>query len=193
MSEHEQRAIRKEAGLNIDPETAEMTWQHGSGLDPYGLHDLTHEKDDYVQRNYFARSPGSEVWVWFGDLPDKIRDALWEKHKSRLAYPAGSGFGPLPPGHDIEINCTSKRPRYLIAAREVLRPDAAYDLVYLKFDRGPSGGGQAEMMGWEWGRKLLRAPVKDFGYGVLSHYIPVRELRPEDELRMLVEQAYGRA
>jgi hypothetical protein len=56
MSEHEQRAICKAAGLNIDPETAEVLWEHGSGLDPYGLYDLTHEKDDYVQRNYFEEA-----------------------------------------------------------------------------------------------------------------------------------------
>ena len=38
---------------------------------------------------YFARSPGSDVWVLFGDLPDAIESALREKHKSKLAFPAG--------------------------------------------------------------------------------------------------------
>src|SRR5262249_48823397 len=44
---------------------------------------------------YFARSPGSEVWVWFGDLPDAIEDALWKKHKRKLMFPAGLEDVPL--------------------------------------------------------------------------------------------------
>jgi hypothetical protein len=87
-------AIRKEAGLKIDPETAEVMWQYELTLDPYGVYPDLPEEYQQVGREYFARSPGSDVWVWFGDLPDAIRGALWEKHKSRLAFPAGlPGFG----------------------------------------------------------------------------------------------------
>ena len=82
-------AIRKEAGLKIDPETAEVEWTYAQTLDPYGVyHDLPEEYWQ-VGREYFVRSPGSDVWVWFGDLPDAIRSALWEKHESKLAFPAG--------------------------------------------------------------------------------------------------------
>jgi len=70
-------AVRKEAGLKIDPETAEVSWEHGSVRDPYGLYDLTGEEDN-IGRNYFARSPGS-VWVSFHDLPDVVRDRLWAR------------------------------------------------------------------------------------------------------------------
>ena len=38
---------------------------------------------------YPARSPGSDVWVWFDDLPEKVREALWERHKSKRAFRAG--------------------------------------------------------------------------------------------------------
>jgi hypothetical protein len=81
-------AIRKEAAVNIDPETAEVFWEYGSVRDPYGLYDLTNEEDN-VGRNYFARSPRSDVWVHFGDLPKATREALWKKHSSKLAFPAG--------------------------------------------------------------------------------------------------------
>ena len=47
------------------------------------------EECDCVGRVYFARSPGSDVWVNFYDLPEATRDALWEKHGSKLAFPAG--------------------------------------------------------------------------------------------------------
>jgi hypothetical protein len=38
---------------------------------------------------YFARSPGNDVWINFRDLPEATRTELWEKHKSKLAFPAG--------------------------------------------------------------------------------------------------------
>jgi hypothetical protein len=82
-------AIRKEAALHIDPETAEVMWTWGETLDPYGIEpDLPNELRQ-IGREYFARSPGSDVWVWFGDLPDNIGDPLWEKHRYQLAFPAG--------------------------------------------------------------------------------------------------------
>ena len=40
----------------------------------------------------------------------------------------------------------------------------------------------AELLGWEWGKILKKAPSKDFGYGIINHYIPRENLRPIDEL-----------
>src|SRR5262249_28742418 len=82
-------AIRKEAGLKIDPETAEVEWLYAQTLDPYGVYPELPEECQQVGREYFACSPGSDVWVNFGDLPEATRDALWKKHRSKLAFPAG--------------------------------------------------------------------------------------------------------
>jgi hypothetical protein len=82
-------AIRKEAALRIDPDTAEVDWTYAQTLDPYGLDPELPEEFHQVGREYFARAPGSDIWVWFGDLPKATEDALWEKHKRRLAFPAG--------------------------------------------------------------------------------------------------------
>jgi hypothetical protein len=79
--------IRKEAGLKIDPATAEVFWTYVQTLDPYGVQP---DPPTYqVERGYFARSPGSDIRVNFGDLPEATRDALWEKHKRKIAFPAG--------------------------------------------------------------------------------------------------------
>jgi hypothetical protein len=86
-------AIRKEAGLKIDPATAEVDWCYGQILDPYEVDPNLPEECYQVGRLYFARSPESGVWVSFYDLPEAIRDALWEMHKSKLAFPAGLHFG----------------------------------------------------------------------------------------------------
>jgi hypothetical protein len=92
VTDHERKiwlAIRKEAGLKIDPETAEVEWIYAHTLDPYGVYPELPEECQQVGREYFARSPGSDVWVDFGDLPEATRDALWKKHRSKLAFPAG--------------------------------------------------------------------------------------------------------
>ena len=82
-------STRKEAGLKIDPETAEVDWNYAQTLDPYGVDPDLPEEYQQVGREYFARSPGSDVWVLFADLPEATRDALWAKHKRKLAFPAG--------------------------------------------------------------------------------------------------------
>jgi hypothetical protein len=82
-------AARKEAALHIDPETAEVEWWYALTLDPYGVLPELPEECRQVGREYFARSPGGDVWVEFGDLPETTKDALWKKHRSKLAFPAG--------------------------------------------------------------------------------------------------------
>jgi hypothetical protein len=80
---------RKEAGRHIDPDTAEVFWMYAQTGDPYGVYPELPEECWQVGREYFARSPGADIWVCFGDLPEVTRDALWEKHGSKLAFPGG--------------------------------------------------------------------------------------------------------
>jgi hypothetical protein len=82
-------ADRTAEGLKIDPRTAEVTWNYTQVLDPYGIHDDLPPEADCVGRSYFARAPGSKIWVEFGDLPSETYDALWDAHKHELAFPAG--------------------------------------------------------------------------------------------------------
>jgi hypothetical protein len=42
-------AVRKEAGLKIDPETAEVDWDYGLDLDPYGVYDEWELPEEYHQ------------------------------------------------------------------------------------------------------------------------------------------------
>jgi hypothetical protein len=79
MTIEEWLAIRKEAGLKIDPETAEVCWRYAQVLDPYGVFPELAKEYDCVGRQYFARSPESDVWVSFHDLPKATVDALWKK------------------------------------------------------------------------------------------------------------------
>lgn len=81
--------IRKDAGRTIDSETAEVMWVYAQTVDPYGVYPEPPDECWQVGRSYFARSPGSDIWVWFGDLPQETHDRLWKTHQSKLAFPAG--------------------------------------------------------------------------------------------------------
>jgi hypothetical protein len=83
------RSTREKAGRQIDPETAEVFWDYAQTMDPYGIDPDLPEELQQIGREYFARAPGSKMWVWFGDLPEATSAALREKHKQNLAFPAG--------------------------------------------------------------------------------------------------------
>jgi hypothetical protein len=80
-------AVRKEAGLKIDSGTAEVMWVYSDIGDPYGV--LPSLQEGCIGRVEFARSPDSDIWVCFDDLPDETRTALWKMHSSSLSFPAG--------------------------------------------------------------------------------------------------------
>jgi hypothetical protein len=84
-------AIRREAGLRIDPETAEVLWEYAQTFDPYGVNPGLPEQCQQVGREYSAGSPGSDIWTWFGDLPDATRTALWEN--TDQSWPFLQDFG----------------------------------------------------------------------------------------------------
>jgi hypothetical protein len=87
-------AIRKEAALRIDPETAEVEWIYADIGDPYGVHNLPAE-GCCAGRVYFARSPESDIWVCFDDLPEMVHDALWDRLQ-RKAGVSGRARGATP-------------------------------------------------------------------------------------------------
>jgi hypothetical protein len=79
MPKEQWLAIRKQAALQIDPETAEIDWIFAQVCDPYGVDPDLPEEYRAIGRAYFARSPGGDIWVSFDDLPEMVRDALWKK------------------------------------------------------------------------------------------------------------------
>jgi hypothetical protein len=94
-------ALLKIAGQQIDPDTAEVFWTYGLTLDPYGVYPDLPEEYQQVGREYFARAPGTKVWVSFHDLPQGTRDRLWARHSRKLAFPAGfEGLEELKQGSD---------------------------------------------------------------------------------------------
>jgi hypothetical protein len=85
------KAKCREEGLKIIAETAETTWSYTQVLDPYDFFDEIPPEADCVGRSYFARNPGSDIWVEFGDLPDETREKLFRAHHLDLGVLMRSG------------------------------------------------------------------------------------------------------
>jgi hypothetical protein len=93
-------AIRKEAGREIDPETAEVHCIKTAHIDPYGIYPELREYEGGIGKVYFARSPESDVWVVFSDLPRATAAALSEKLRMRGRAEL-EALGLLPPSDDV--------------------------------------------------------------------------------------------
>ena len=73
------RAIFKEAAKTINPATAKVMCARVQVIDPYGILDPFPEEGDCIGKDYFARAPGSDIWVVFSDLPQSVVDELWKR------------------------------------------------------------------------------------------------------------------
>jgi hypothetical protein len=83
--EHQEFLVRvREAGHKINPEAAKIRAEIGNVLNVYRLDPFG--EDNYGAVNYFAFEPESELWVWFGHIPEPIRNRLEARlHNGELA------------------------------------------------------------------------------------------------------------
>lgn len=72
---------------------------------------------------------------------------------------------------------TARKPFYLIEEQGKVACDLYVLAQYFDDTR------KAELLGWEWGQVLARAPVRDFGHGIINHFIPRDQLKSMAELR----------
>src|SRR4051794_12125572 len=71
--------IRKAEGLKIDPETAEVDWAYRYTTDPCGVEKDLPDQCKQIGREWFARAPGSDIWVSFHDIPTALIPALRQR------------------------------------------------------------------------------------------------------------------
>jgi len=75
-------ATRKAAGRAIDIETCELGYRYAYDPDPYGVPELLgelHPEERSIGKSWFVRSPESRGWVYEGDLPVHIAEAMYHR------------------------------------------------------------------------------------------------------------------
>lgn len=81
----------------------------------------------------------------------------------------------IPLAFTFNVKC-AEIPKYLIHEFGKVVADIYVLGQYLKPAK------RCRFLGWETGEKLRAAPFKDFGYGIINHYIAREELRPMSEV-----------
>jgi hypothetical protein len=114
MTNEQWLAIRKEAAVKIDPETAEVCWTYTNICDPYGVYP---DVEVCVAKVFFARPSGSDVWVTFNDLPDATIRALEDKQAARRASPEPTV--------------------YRRATELLIKDENQYDCVHVRIEHAP--------------------------------------------------------
>jgi hypothetical protein len=71
--------MRKEAGLRVDPETAEICREWRESFDPYDVLGSVPPECQSVGSEWFARAPSTNEWVLFEHLPPATRAMLMAK------------------------------------------------------------------------------------------------------------------
>ena len=99
---------------------------------------------------------------------------IWPNTKTLVSGEGGIDFT-VPIRFTVDVK-TARHPHYLLHKQGKEFADIFVLARYNDETR------KSELVGWEWGAKLQNAPVKDFGHGVLSHYLSVSELRRMVEL-----------
>jgi len=165
-------AARAEWAPHITPETAEVTSIMVLTLDPYGIHPEMPEEFRQIGREYFARAPDSEVWVWFGDLLDATRDALWDGMENPRVIGAG-GF--------IEVRTSEHKEVPYLILRPHHRSSHPFGLTW-------NEGLAVTFLGWCWGHEGKQAAYWSAPHGgEPAFFVPVTELRAPSDLRQVVD------
>jgi hypothetical protein len=90
-------------------------------------------------------------------------------------------------GEDLRLTTTSGTfpvdckaallPKDLIVDKDYCKPDVIYVLCrYIEAED------RCELVGWQWGRVLMKSEPKDYGYGVINYWQPSGQIRKMEEL-----------
>jgi hypothetical protein len=78
--------------------------------------------------------------------------------------------------YKVDVKCARKALNLIVEVGKV-EPKTIYILASYSDEDDA-----AVLLGWQWGVVLMNAPKKDFGYGVINHYVPRSKLRGLDDL-----------
>jgi len=136
------------------------------------------DKRESIHANHESSRPLSDDYEYLGLAGEWMLGELCGLMPNLTLMPNGDGgvdqMIPLFFSFDVKV---ARKPFNLI--HEQGQPFADIFILgrYIEDEK------RGEPIGWEWGSVLKRAPVKDFGYGVINHYIPAGKLKSMELLK----------
>jgi hypothetical protein len=117
-------------------------------------------------------------------------DAFAERYGQSVdltSRPGGDGGRDLTitvAGQTYPVDCKAAViPKDLIVEAARCKPGTIYVLCrYLMLED------RCELLGWQWGRILMRSTPKDYGYGVINYWQPRADIRPMADLDSRIDK-----
>ena len=139
------------------------------------------DERDRIHKNHASSRPLSEDYELVGIMGELALSQLTGLAPDLATKPAGDGGvdSLIYLRYTVDIK-TARKPYNLI--HEVGKKFA--DIFILSKYTDPDT--PVRLMGWEWGKVLQAAPTREFGHGVMNHYISAKSLRRLGELQQRV-------
>jgi hypothetical protein len=139
---------------------------------------------EFLHRNHQSSRPLSPDYEYIGLMGELAFHKVTGEVVDLLPRPEGDGAVDYRIGrYHIDVK-TARKPGNML--REAGKRSVSDILVLARYSDKTD---EATLLGWEWDDNMLRAPRKDFGYGVVNHFVPVYKLKQMWHLWMLLQ--YG--
>jgi len=115
-------------------------------------------------------SEGYESVGMVGEAAFALRFGLKMDLALRSKGDGGTDFI-LPLGFKVDVK-TARKPYNLIVEQGKVDADIFILAKYVDDTK------EVSFLGWAWKSEILSAPIKDFGHGILNHFIAADRLRP---------------
>lgn len=139
------------------------------------INDISEAREALHESHASSRplSEGYERVGLMGEAEFALRYGLKFDREARPAGDKGVDFH-VPVSMTLDVK-TARKPFNLIVEQGKVFADIYVLAGIDEFDR-------VTFYGWQFGSLVKKAPIKDFGYGVMNHYIPRESLRAMEEL-----------
>lgn len=135
------------------------------------------EEREAIHANHESSRPLSEDYELIGLVGEAEFSRAYHQPMDLNRRAGGDGRIDfvIPLAYTVDVK-TARKAYNLIEERGKIEADIYVLAQYIE------DGRKAKMLGWEWGSVLVKAPYKDFGHGIINHYIPREQLRPMSDL-----------
>ena len=133
-----------------------------------------------LHKNHESSRPLSKDYEYIGlKGEEKFAEEFSMKIDEELR-PEGDG-GKDFPSHIGIVDVKTARKAYNLIVEEGKVISDIYVLAHYKDITD-----EVDLLGWAYKSEVLDAPCKDFGYGIINHYIPKNELYPIQSLKQIL-------
>jgi len=142
---------------------------------------LAKEREE-AHKGHASSRPLSENYELVGLAGETVFAEEFGTHLDERRLPAGDGGVDF--AFTIRIDVKTARKAVHLLVEQGKQP--ADVMVLAEYD---DRTGKATLVGWEWGRVMMRCGTRNFGYGVISHYKHRDTLKTMDSLHRLLSLA----